>query len=105
MCTNEAPDAGVDHADAGANDPDASSDAGSTIDATPMDVDAAPADALLARDGVLEQSLRSLDATKAGLIPLLLDILDPGGPVLGIEAIRASSMVSALPLGLTGQPA
>ncbi|WP_168192139.1 hypothetical protein [Pararhodobacter marinus] len=36
-----------------------------------------PSDSLLAPGGVLDQSLASLDAARAGLGPLLLDILDP----------------------------
>lgn len=40
-----------------------------------------PTDSLLAREGILDQSLGRLPAEKAGLGPLLLDILDPCAPV------------------------
>lgn len=40
-----------------------------------------PTDSLLARGGVLDRTLASLPADKAGLGPLLLDILDPCSPV------------------------
>lgn len=40
-----------------------------------------PTDHLLADGGVLDRSLSTLPATKAGLGPLLLDILDPCSPV------------------------
>lgn len=40
-----------------------------------------PTDSLLARDGVLAQSLATLDAARAGQAALVLDILDPCSPV------------------------
>ncbi len=40
-----------------------------------------PTDHLLAKDGVLDRTLSTLPAHKAGLGPLLLDILDPCSPV------------------------
>lgn len=40
-----------------------------------------PTDSLLMQGGILDQSLASLPADKAGLGPLLLDILDPCAPV------------------------
>lgn len=40
-----------------------------------------PTDALLARGGILEQSLQSLPTDKAHLAPLLMEILDPCSPV------------------------
>ena len=40
-----------------------------------------PTDHLLAPGGILEQSLSSLPAPRAGLAPLVLDILDPCAPV------------------------
>ena len=45
-----------------------------------------PTDHLLAPDGILDQSLASLPALKAGYAPLLLDILDPCTPVALEEA-------------------
>jgi len=40
-----------------------------------------PTDSLLTKDGILDRSLASLPATKAGLAPLMMDILDPCSPV------------------------
>ncbi|MDF0600223.1 hydrogenase expression/formation protein HupK [Psychromarinibacter sp. C21-152] len=40
-----------------------------------------PTDALLAEGGILDRTLAALPADKAGLGPLLLDILDPCSPV------------------------
>lgn len=40
-----------------------------------------PTDHLLAKDGVLDQTLATLPADRAGLAPLILDILDPCSPV------------------------
>lgn len=48
-----------------------------------------PTDALLAEGGILDRTLGSLPADKAGLGPLLLDILDPCSPVRLREAADA----------------
>jgi hypothetical protein len=40
-----------------------------------------PTDQLLAPDGILDRALATLPPYKAGLGPLLLDILDPCSPV------------------------
>lgn len=40
-----------------------------------------PTDSLLARGGILDRSLATLPATKTGLAPLMMDILDPCSPV------------------------
>lgn len=45
-----------------------------------------PTDHLLARGGVLEQSLAALPADRTGVAPLVLDILDPCSPVRLEEA-------------------
>ena len=48
-----------------------------------------PTDHLLAEGGLLDRALASLPAEKAGLGPLLLDILDPCSPVRLKEVARA----------------
>ncbi|GIT93027.1 HupK protein [Jannaschia pagri] len=48
-----------------------------------------PTDHLLAQEGILDRALSSLPAEKAGLAPLLLDILDPCSPVRLREGTHA----------------
>lgn len=48
-----------------------------------------PTDHLLAAGGVLDQALASLPAARAGMAPLLLDILDPCSPVRLEEVCHA----------------
>jgi hypothetical protein len=48
-----------------------------------------PTDHLLAAGGILDRALATLPATKAGLGPLMLDILDPCSPVRLREAAHA----------------
>ena len=48
-----------------------------------------PTDHLLADGGVLDRALANLPAAKAGLGPLLLDILDPCSPVRLLEVAHA----------------
>ena len=48
-----------------------------------------PTDHLQAPCGVLDQTFASLPATRAGLVPLIMDILDPCAPIRVKEVTHA----------------